>query len=104
MLSALAYPFVDTTTAFSLSQLGVQAAGVVVLGVWAAAITLVVYGGMKAVGWARVEREEEIEGLDSSEHDIQTYPEFGENMVGDVTTRSDTPPAADGGKGVADDD
>jgi len=106
LLSALAVPFVDTTSAFAVSQLIAQIAGVVVLGAWAAGITLLVYGTLKAVGWARVSRDEEIEGLDAAEHGIETYPEFGKNIVNDVTTPGGPPegtPAADGGE-VTDDD
>ncbi|WP_197424685.1 ammonium transporter [Natronomonas sp. CBA1123] len=106
VLSALAYPFVDTTSAFSLAQLGTQVVGVVVLAAWAAGITLVVYGGLKLVGWARVSKDEEIDGLDASEHGIETYPEFGGNVVNDVGSPSPTPgktPTADGGE-VSDDD
>jgi|AntDeeMinimDraft_5_1070356.scaffolds.fasta_scaffold04579_3 Amt family ammonium transporter len=106
LLSALAFPFVDTTSAFTVSQLVPQIAGVVVLGVWAAGVTLLVYGALKAIGWARVSRDEEIEGLDAAEHGIETYPEFGKNVVNDVTAPGRPPegtPAADGGE-VTDDD
>ena len=106
LLSALAYPFVDTTSAFSVSQLGIQVAGVVVLAAWAAGATLAIYGVLKALGWARVDREEELEGLDASEHGIETYPEFGGNVMNDVDRRSSGPggtPVADG-SGRDDDD
>jgi Amt family ammonium transporter len=106
LLSALAYPFVDTTSAFSVAQLGVQVAGVVVLAAWAAGATLAIYGVLKALGWARVDREEELEGLDASEHGIETYPEFGGNVMNDVDRRSSGPggtPVADG-SGRDDDD
>lgn len=98
-LSALAFPFVNTNTAFSFSQLGVQLVGIVVLAVWAAGITLLIYNVMKLLGWARVDDAEEIEGLDASEHDIETYPEFGENRAG--VPSSDT--ATDGGEVTTDD-
>lgn len=101
-LSALAYPFVNTTSAFSLSQLGIQAVGVAVLALWAAGITFVIYGLLKALGWARVSSEHEREGLDSSEHGIVTYPEFGDNSVGTAPGR--TPETATDGSGVSDDD
>jgi Amt family ammonium transporter len=101
-LSALAYPFVNTTSAFSLSQLGIQAVGVAVLALWAAVITFVIYGLLKALGWARVSSEHEREGLDSSEHGIVTYPEFGDNSVGTAPGR--TPETATDGSGVSDDD
>lgn len=104
-LSALSYPFVDTTSAFSTTQLGIQAVGVVVLAAWAAVITLAIYGVLKSLGWARVSREEEINGLDSSEHGIETYPEFGESGVHE-SNRPNTPgsaPTADGGEVIEDD-
>jgi len=100
-LSALAYPFVNTTSAFSVSQLGIQIVGVVVLAAWAAFITFAVYGLLKALGWARVSADHEREGLDSSEHGIVTYPEFGDNSIGSAGRAGGTT-AADGG--VADDD
>jgi Amt family ammonium transporter len=98
-LSALAYPFVDTTSAFSISQLGIQVVGIVVLAAWAATITLVIYGLLKAIDWARVTREEEIEGLDPSEHGIETYPEFGRSTVEDGSPGPSPDPSAvaDGG-------
>ena len=105
LLSALAYPFVDTTSAFSVSQLGIQVVGVVVLAAWAAGATLAVYGVLKLLGRARVDREEELEGLDASEHGIETYPEFGGSVV-DESGPHGPPggmPTADGGE-VADDD
>jgi len=88
LLSALAFPFVDTTSAFTVSQLVPQIAGVVVLGVWAAGVTLLVYGALKAIGWARVSRDEEIEGLDAAEHGIETYPS-SERMLSTTSPRPD---------------
>lgn len=88
LLSALVYPFVDTTSAFSVTQLGIQVIGVFVLAAWAAGATFTIYSVLKAVGWARVSRKEELEGLDASEHGIETYPEFGNNVMDDVNRRS----------------
>jgi Amt family ammonium transporter len=48
-----------------------------------------------------VSEEHEREGLDSSEHGIVTYPEFGENSVS-TPGRAGSTTAAD--SGVADDD
>mgnify|MGYP005866814207 FL=1 len=50
-------------------------------------------------------REEEIEGLDASEHGIETYPEFGGTVVDESGPRSPPGglPTADGGE-VTDDD
>lgn len=98
VLSALAVPFVSPA-AFSLSQLGIQALGIIVLAAWAGVITALIYGGLDAIGWARVSEDEELEGLDAAEHNVETYPEFGEELVG-----SSTPEGAisDGGE-VSDD-
>lgn len=88
LLSALAYPFVDTTSAFSVTQLGIQTIGVLVLAAWAAGATFAIYSVLKTVGWARVSRQEELEGLDASEHGIETYPEFGGDVMDDVNRQS----------------
>jgi Amt family ammonium transporter len=63
-----------------------QVVGVAVIAGWTILATAVVFGGLKALGQIRVSREHELEGLDISEHGVDTYPEFG---------RPDT--AADGG-------
>ncbi|PSP58493.1 ammonium transporter [Halobacteriales archaeon QH_7_66_36] len=54
-----------------------QVAGVVVIGGWTVLATAAVFGALKAAGQIRVSREHEIEGLDISEHGVDTYPEFG---------------------------
>ncbi|WP_129114187.1 ammonium transporter [Halegenticoccus tardaugens] len=54
-----------------------QAIGVTVIALWTFAATAAVFGGIKALGEARVTPEHEREGLDSSEHGVDTYPEFG---------------------------
>jgi len=63
-----------------------QIVGVAVIAGWTVLATAVVFGALKAAGQIRVSREHELEGLDISEHGVDTYPEFG---------RPDT--AADGG-------
>jgi ammonia channel protein AmtB len=37
---------------------------------------------LKLIGWLRVTPEEEIEGLDITEHGAINYPEFGATVVG----------------------
>jgi Amt family ammonium transporter len=54
-----------------------QFAGVIVIALWTFAATAVVFGIFRATGQARVTPEHEREGLDSSEHGVDTYPEFG---------------------------
>ena len=54
-----------------------QLLGVGVITLWTVASTAVVWGAFKAVGQARVTPAHECDGLDISEHGIDTYPEFG---------------------------
>jgi len=63
-----------------------QVVGVAVIAGWTVLATALVFGGLKAIGQARVTREHELEGLDISEHGVETYPEFslGDDPV--VTT------------------
>jgi Amt family ammonium transporter len=55
-----------------------QVVGVFVITVWTVVTTAFVWGGFKAVGQARVSEDHERDGLDISEHGVETYPEFGE--------------------------
>ena len=81
VLGALAYPF--AATAFwngnaSLLSLAIpQVVGVAVISLWTFAATALVFGAFRAAGQARVSHDHELEGLDSSEHGVDTYPEFG---------------------------
>ncbi|WP_203229157.1 ammonium transporter [Halobellus captivus] len=81
LLGALAYPFVATAfwsgNASFLSLAIPQITGVVVISLWTFAATALVFGALRAAGQARVSRDHELEGLDSSEHGVDTYPEFG---------------------------
>ena len=62
-----------------------QVIGVAVITIWTVAATAAVWGALKAAGQARVTPEHEQEGLDVSEHGVETYPEFGsgESVVAD---------------------
>jgi len=55
-----------------------QAVGVVIIGGWTLTATAIVWYAFKAIGQARVTPEHETEGLDVSEHGVETYPEFGD--------------------------
>ncbi|WP_081927145.1 ammonium transporter [Halobellus rufus] len=81
VLGALAYPFAATAfwngSASFLSLAIPQVVGVTVIAVWTFAATALVFGAFRAVGQARVSHAHELEGLDSSEHGVDTYPEFG---------------------------
>jgi Amt family ammonium transporter len=76
VLGILAYPFI-AVGGFSVSALVAQIVGVAVITVWTVVATAVVFGAFKATGQARVSEEHEHEGLDISEHGVDTYPEFG---------------------------
>ncbi|MDX1747245.1 MAG: ammonium transporter, partial [Halobacteriales archaeon] len=54
-----------------------QVVGVAVIAGWTIAATAAVFLVLKALGQIRVSREHELEGLDVSEHGVDTYPEFG---------------------------
>ena len=56
---------------------GPQILGVAVLTIWTVVSTAAVWGALKAAGQARVTPEHERDGLDVSEHGVDTYPEFG---------------------------
>jgi Amt family ammonium transporter len=86
VLGTLMYSFVAVESwngltpnvGFMLEGLFAQAVGVFVIGGWTITATAIVWLAFKAVGQARVSREHETEGLDVSEHGVETYPEFGD--------------------------
>ncbi|WP_273838673.1 ammonium transporter [Halococcus sp. PRR34] len=89
VLGALLFPFI-AVDGFSIGALVGQVALVVVIGAWTIAATALIFGALKALGQARVTPEHERDGLDSAEHGVDTYPEFG---LGDSGG-----PVADGGR------
>ena len=86
VLGTLMYSFVAVgswdgftpNVGFMLEGLFAQAVGVFIIGGWTITATAVVWLAFRAVGQARVSREHENEGLDVSEHGVETYPEFGD--------------------------
>jgi Amt family ammonium transporter len=58
------------------AQLGIQAAGVVTVGVWAALTSLILFTLIKVVVGLRVSVKEEAIGLDRSEHKSEAYTGF----------------------------
>jgi Amt family ammonium transporter len=54
-----------------------QLVGVLVIAGWTIVATAVVFGATKLFGYHRVSEEHERRGLDTSEHGIISYPEFG---------------------------
>jgi len=96
VLGTLLYSFVavdawagGVDVGFMIEGFIAQLAGVAIITVWTVAMTALVFGAFKAVGQARVTPEHERDGLDVSEHGVDTYPEFGEPDI-----------ATDGGKEI----
>jgi Amt family ammonium transporter len=81
ILGALMFPFFATglwNGSASFVSLAVpQVVGVAVIALWTFGATYVVFRGIQAMGELRVTAEHEREGLDTSEHGVDTYPEFG---------------------------
>jgi Amt family ammonium transporter len=89
VLGTLLFPLVGTeawsgfspNVDFMVDAALAQTLGVVMITVWTVAATAAVWGGLKAIGQARVSPDHEKEGLDVSEHGVDTYPEFGKPDV-----------------------
>ena len=58
------------------SQLGVQALGVVTVGLWVSFMSLLLFMAIKAVFGLRVSEKEELMGLDITEHRAESYSGF----------------------------
>jgi Amt family ammonium transporter len=54
-----------------------QVVFVAVIAGWTVLATALVFGVLKTLGQIRVSRQHELDGLDVSEHGVDTYPEFG---------------------------
>ena len=79
-----------------------QIIGVAAIAGWTALATAAVFGVLKALGQIRVTRDHELEGLDVTEHGVETYPEFslGDEAVvadGGTVLRTDGGRPNDGG-------
>ncbi|WP_410766047.1 ammonium transporter [Haloferax sp. DFSO60] len=81
MLGALLYPVFAMPvwhSGASVVSLAIpQIIGVVVIAIWTFAATALVFGAFRSVGLARVSADHERQGLDTAEHGVDTYPEFG---------------------------
>ena len=79
ILGALAAPFVHHNLQVGILDAFIaQVVGVSVIAAWTVTATAVVWYVLKMLGQARVTPEHEQEGLDLSEHGVDTYPEFGD--------------------------
>ncbi|RLM68360.1 ammonium transporter [Halorubrum sp. Atlit-26R] len=108
VLGTLLFPFVAAPGQLSAgigAHFVAQLTGVVIIGGWTLTATAAVWYVLKAAGEARVTPEHEQEGLDISEHGVETYPEFGGDRVAtdggpsvvDTTESDGDSPRADGG-------
>jgi Amt family ammonium transporter len=75
VLGALLFP-IFATTGTEVSFIA-QLVGVLVIAGWTIVATATVFGICKAMGYHRVSEEHERRGLDTAEHGIISYPEFG---------------------------
>lgn len=64
------------TAFFGGAPLVAQIVGSIVYCAWAFVTMFGVFMALKAAGWLRVSEEEEVEGLDITEHGVVNYPEF----------------------------
>ena len=96
ILGVLLMPFVALPGAVDsvVNQFVAQVVGVVIIGGWTLTATAVIWYAFKMTGQARVSPDHESDGLDISEHGVDTYPEFGDRDA----------IATDGGHGSASDD
>jgi len=81
VLGTLAYPFVATGLPEGVTFVDAllsQVVGVAAIAGWTVLTTALIFGTLKALGQARVSPEHEREGLDVTEHGVETYPEFGD--------------------------
>ncbi|CCQ38029.1 transport protein (probable substrate ammonium) [Natronomonas moolapensis 8.8.11] len=79
VLGTLLMPFVALPGVVDsvVNQFLAQVVGVVIIGGWTLTTTAIIWYAFKATGQARVSAEHEQDGLDVSEHGVDTYPEFG---------------------------
>ena len=68
-----------------LTQLGIQALGVAAAMLWAFPVSFAIFYTIHATVGLRVSPEEEMEGLDLTEHGMYAYPPAFVNGVADVT-------------------
>ncbi|ELZ19010.1 ammonium transporter [Natrinema limicola] len=100
ILGTLLFPFVaapgvvDSVASAFVAQL----TGVVLISAWTIATTATIWYAFKAIGQARVSADHERDGLDVSEHGVDTYPEFGQPDVATDGGSADDIIRTDGGE------
>ena len=76
IIGTLAVPFYPGAADAGIT-LGTQAVGVVAVAAFVAVTSSALFLGLRAIGMLRVAAEEEIEGLDVTEHGLEAYPSAG---------------------------
>lgn len=61
--------------------LGIQSLGILCIGIWTIVTMMITFTAIKKTAGLRVSREEELKGLDSTEHELESaYPDFAISM------------------------
>ncbi|ERH03363.1 MAG: ammonia permease [Halorubrum sp. J07HR59] len=99
ILGTLLMPFVALPGVVDsvASQFIAQAVGVVIIGGWTLTATAIIWYLFNATGQARVDPDHERDGLDVSEHGVDTYPEFGPSAPRGTATDGGAELRGDGG-------
>jgi ammonium transporter len=99
ILGTLLMPFVALPGVVDsvASQFIAQAVGVVIIGGWTLTATAIIWYLFNATGQARVDPDHERDGLDVSEHGVDTYPEFGPGAPRGTATDGGAELRGDGG-------
>ncbi len=99
ILGTLLMPFVALPGVVDsvASQFTAQVVGVVIIGGWTLTATAIIWYLFNATGQARVDPNHERDGLDVSEHGVDTYPEFGPSAPRGTATDGGAELRGDGG-------
>ncbi|ESS12153.1 MAG: ammonia permease [uncultured archaeon A07HR60] len=99
ILGTLLMPFVALPGVVDslASQFLAQVVGVVIIGGWTLTATAIIWYLFNATGQARVDPDHERDGLDVSEHGVDTYPEFGPSAPRGTATDGGAELRGDGG-------
>ena len=99
ILGTLLMPFVALPGVVDsvASQFTAQVVGVVIIGGWTLTATAIIWYLFNATGQARVDPDHERDGLDVSEHGVDTYPEFGPSAPRGTATDGGAELRGDGG-------
>ncbi len=107
VLGTLLYPFVAVAgwrggieIDFMINGFVAQLVGVSVITAWTVTATGFIWFVLKMAGEARVAEDHEREGLDISEHGVETYPEFGDPSVATDGGVKSYDLRTDGGSGI----